>query len=111
MAGLGLEYRGSISKTASGVACQRWDSQTPHQHNLKDEDMPGGSLSANENYCRNPDSWISGLWCYSSNPDANPEYEVCDIPLCPEGQSILIDLAYYVKILKGKKRSKVALPQ
>ena len=82
---LGLKYCGNISQTASGVECQRWDSQTPHSHNFEDEQMPGGSLSANENYCRNPDNRSEGLWCYNSDLDASPAYEVCDVPWCSEG--------------------------
>ena len=47
------DYRGKINKTASGLTCQRWDSQTPHKHGNTPENKPDSGLE--ENFCRNPD--------------------------------------------------------
>ena len=33
-----------------------------------------------ENFCRNPDEWIEGPWCFTTDPEAVAE--VCDIPMC-----------------------------
>ena len=95
---LGRGYRGHVSHTMSGRECQRWDSQLPHQHNVDEEAMPDGSLSASENYCRNPGAWAGGLWCYTTDPDAR--WEFCDIPVCPdpEGRPCEITFVVYTHI-------------
>ena len=46
------DYRGTISVTEEGYKCQRWDSQTPHEHDFGSEEY---STQLQENYCRNPD--------------------------------------------------------
>jgi len=71
--GIGVDYVGTKSTAASGVKCQRWDSQSPHEHRFK-----GGP----ENYCRNPsESDISGgPWCYTT--DSDKRWETCGIPKC-----------------------------
>lgn len=30
--GRGEDYRGKVNETASGIPCQRWDAQQPHEH-------------------------------------------------------------------------------
>ena len=30
----GLHYRGTVSKTITGIECQRWDVKTPHNTNV-----------------------------------------------------------------------------
>ncbi|XP_053113412.1 hepatocyte growth factor isoform X5 [Hemicordylus capensis] len=37
--GQGEGYRGTVSTIWSGTECQRWDSQTPHQHNFTPENF------------------------------------------------------------------------
>jgi len=49
-----------------------------------------GSVSAANNYCRNPDDDPIGLWCYTTNPSVRWEY--CDIPIC--GQ-LCVYILYY----------------
>lgn len=74
----GLDYRGNVSRTASGRTCQRWDRQYPWTHRYTD--LIGGN-SVHENYCRN---LIAGEeptpWCYTT--DENVRWEHCDIPIC-----------------------------
>lgn len=68
----GLDYKGFISKTTSGLKCQRWDRQFPHIHGLL-------TASADENFCRNPDDH-SEPWCYTTS--LFKRWEACNIPLC-----------------------------
>ncbi|CAH1786987.1 unnamed protein product, partial [Owenia fusiformis] len=79
---LGSKYVGTIHSTVKGVPCQRWDSQSPHQHDRIDASkFPDATLGDAANYCRNPDGEPGGLWCYTSDPGQRWDY--CDIPHCP----------------------------
>ncbi|XP_045211454.2 putative macrophage stimulating 1-like protein [Mercenaria mercenaria] len=76
------DYNGTWSQTKYGRTCQRWDSQTPHDHS---RNSPSGfpvdkSVYDAHNYCRNPDYESGGLWCYTEDPSVRFEY--CDIPKC-----------------------------
>ena len=68
----GAGYRGCQNMTRSGKSCQRWDSQSPHDHS-------GTTPSANpdagleSNYCRNPDDEDT-IWCYTTDPNTRWEY-------------------------------------
>nr|XP_022315053.1 apolipoprotein(a)-like isoform X1 [Crassostrea virginica] len=75
---VGLEYRGIINMTRNGIPCQRWDSKYPHEPSSK-LSFPSESLSAHENYCRNPDKKLIP-WCYTVDPDVRWDY--CDVPFC-----------------------------
>ncbi|XP_066267129.1 uncharacterized protein [Branchiostoma lanceolatum] len=77
--GDGASYRGTVSVTATGNTCQRWDSQTPQAHYgfNTPEDNPSSGLE--QNYCRNPDG-ESGVWCYDA--DNSTRWEYCDVPVC-----------------------------
>ncbi|CAG2215543.1 PLG [Mytilus edulis] len=66
-------YNGTRSITASGITCQRWDSNSPHIP----KQWPSGR--GNKNYCRNPDE-DDRPWCYTSDPETRWEY--CGIDLC-----------------------------
>ncbi|XP_078674675.1 plasminogen-like [Branchiostoma floridae x Branchiostoma belcheri] len=74
---LGSAYRGDTSRTVSGRVCQRWDSQSPHQHSITPESKPEEDLR--ENYCRNPDGHTNP-WCYTT--DGQVRWEDCDIQSC-----------------------------
>ncbi|XP_056619759.1 plasminogen-like [Triplophysa dalaica] len=71
----GDDYRGKISITESGYTCQRWDSQTPHQHDY----ILSFLQNLRENYCRNPGG-DPRPWCYTTDPSKRWEY--CSIPRC-----------------------------
>ncbi|XP_057677975.1 plasminogen [Corythoichthys intestinalis] len=75
----GSTYRGSTSSTITGVTCQAWAAQTPHQHNtFTPETHPDKGLDGNS--CRNPDSDPNGPWCYTT--DRNKKWDYCQIPDC-----------------------------
>ncbi|XP_070611193.1 hepatocyte growth factor isoform X4 [Erythrolamprus reginae] len=64
--GQGEGYRGTVNTIWSGIECQRWDSQLPHQHNFTRENFKCKDLR--ENYCRNPDG-AEVPWCFTTNPN------------------------------------------
>jgi apolipoprotein a len=49
-------YNGTINRTIYGNLCQRWDSNTPHEHNRNDPSMfpDDASIYDAGNYCRDP---------------------------------------------------------
>ncbi|XP_076872223.1 plasminogen-like [Brachyhypopomus gauderio] len=73
----GENYRGKISTTEGGHACQRWDSQKPHNHGYIPSMIPDKYLE--ENYCRNPDG-ESRPWCFTTSP--SKRWDFCSIPRC-----------------------------
>ncbi|KAJ1619031.1 Kringle-like protein [Pavlovales sp. CCMP2436] len=57
------DYRGRVNVTVWGFACQRWASQTPHQHSYYPWRYPDDGLD--ENYCRRPGGeGPHCAWCY-----------------------------------------------
>ena len=77
----GIEYSGVLSQTSTGNTCQRWDSQSPHPHNMTDPNrFPDANLGGTSNYCRNPDGKGSGPWCFTTN--SGVEWEYCNILDC-----------------------------
>ncbi|XP_014650878.1 PREDICTED: plasminogen [Ceratotherium simum simum] len=78
--GNGRSYRGTMSKTKNGVACQKWSDSSPHVPKYSPDKYPSEGLE--ENYCRNPDSDEKGPWCYTTDPDIRFDY--CDIPECED---------------------------
>ncbi|XP_078684315.1 uncharacterized protein LOC144917861 [Branchiostoma floridae x Branchiostoma belcheri] len=77
MLGNGATYRGTDSVTETGKTCQRWDSQTPHNHDRTPWKYPSSGLG--QNYCRNPDG-EDKVWCYTVDPSIR--WEWCNIPFC-----------------------------
>ncbi|XP_066263239.1 uncharacterized protein [Branchiostoma lanceolatum] len=75
--GDGASYRGTVSVTDTGITCQRWDSQTPHGHDMTPADYVSSGLE--KNYCRNPDG-EAGVWCYTMDPSTRWTY--CKVPVC-----------------------------
>jgi len=80
---MGREYMGTVNTTVSGRQCQAWTSNTPHRPYAaarNDANFPDASRRAAKNYCRNPDGWSEGVWCFTMDPEV--EWEGCDVPLC-----------------------------
>ncbi|XP_030631574.1 hepatocyte growth factor a [Chanos chanos] len=74
----GEHYRGTISVTPSGVTCQRWDSQFPHNHSYNPQNYRCKDLR--ENYCRNPDG-AEIPWCFTTDPKVRKAF-CTNIPRC-----------------------------
>lgn len=87
----GKLYFGAYNVTQFGYPCQRWDSQTPHEHSQS-------ALSDQENYCRNPDNKAMP-WCYTTNP--NRAWLFCIIKDC---QGIVHFWKRYLSNLDVKKQ-------
>ncbi|CAH2018064.1 unnamed protein product [Acanthoscelides obtectus] len=77
--GRGRFYQGKVNVTASGIPCQRWDSQFPHTHDSPPNIFP--ELRNAENYCRNAGGEEKSPWCFTTNP--KNRWQHCDIPRCP----------------------------
>ncbi|XP_072033392.1 alkaline phosphatase-like [Amphiura filiformis] len=69
----GSDYRGTVFLTVSGVECQSWTAQEPHQHDRTPENFPDLGLGEH-NYCRNPDGEPNGPWCYTTDPNTRWAY-------------------------------------
>lgn len=76
--GNGKYYTGSATQTSSGLSCQKWSSQFPHQHNFKPSLYPDTDLTLN--FCRNPFGSRSRPWCFTTA--SNVTWEYCAIPTC-----------------------------
>ncbi|XP_071144710.1 muscle, skeletal receptor tyrosine protein kinase-like [Mytilus edulis] len=76
--GTGQWYNGTVNTTKSGIACQAWESQNPHNHQRPPDVFP--SLEGAENYCRNPGSEEDSPWCYTQ--ERIIRWERCDVPKC-----------------------------
>ena len=72
----GVDYRGSVSHTASGKVCQRWSDQKPQVHTRTHAKYPTAGLGGH-NFCRNPDGEVSP-WCYSTGTNG-PRFELCNV--------------------------------
>ncbi|XP_043438343.1 prothrombin [Prionailurus bengalensis] len=79
--GLGMNYRGNVNFTRSGIECQLWRSHYPHKPEINYTTHPGADLK--ENFCRNPDGSTTGPWCYTTDPTVRREE--CSIPICGQG--------------------------
>ncbi|XP_038620777.1 prothrombin [Tachyglossus aculeatus] len=76
--GVGLNYRGQVNITKSGIECQLWRSRYPHLHQMNATSHPGADLR--ENFCRNPDGDADGPWCFTTDPTVRREG--CLVPVC-----------------------------
>ncbi|KAM4525410.1 urokinase-type plasminogen activator-like [Odontesthes bonariensis] len=72
--GIGLYYRGTVSKSASGQTCERWDSDTRRRY------LSSDIRSGRHNYCRNLD-YRRRPWCYVRK-NQQLVWEYCEIRRC-----------------------------
>jgi len=86
----GKAYKGLVTSTASGRACQNWLKDAPHEISIEPSSDNG---LGNHNYCRNPDSSEDKPWCYTMDPNPDHAKETCDIPVCPPAARDFVDEA------------------
>ena len=74
-------YSGQVNRTETGRACQKWDSDVPHNRNNKviNGQYPEGNIE--HNYCRDPADKYDKVWCYTEDP--NKRWEWCPVAKCP----------------------------
>ncbi|XP_013407589.2 uncharacterized protein LOC106171691 [Lingula anatina] len=78
----GPYYQGHRDFTRSGKKCQRWDSPSVRQYNMRDASMfPDEKIQDASNYCRNPSRYSTSPWCFTVEKDA--VCEPCEVPICP----------------------------
>ena len=64
-------YKGMVSKTIRGYACQRWDTDRPSKPNYTPD-------KTNHNFCRNPNNDSKGPWCYVNGT----QWDYCFVEDC-----------------------------
>jgi len=72
-------YQGRVNHTVSGLKCQRWDSQKPHQHNYQTANL-FVDASMPDNFCRTTLGDSHAPWCYTTDPSTRWDY--CDVKHC-----------------------------
>lgn len=77
--GEGRHYMGTVNVSSSGLPCQKWSVQKPHEHIRPPDVFP--ELKNAENYCRNVGGEESMPWCYTTSPTVR--WQHCNVPLCP----------------------------
>jgi len=72
---------------------------SPNNHRFtSDENFPDDSVKDAANYCRNPDNYENGPWCYLAETTG---YEVCGIPYCATtGNTCHLQQVIYVYAIK-----------
>ncbi|XP_023333458.1 uncharacterized protein LOC111705214 [Eurytemora carolleeae] len=72
-----VNYRGTYSKTESGLPCIPWSQTNSSIHSVTPARYEGAGLTGS--YCRDPD-YSGRVWCYTS-PEEN-KFDYCDIKEC-----------------------------
>uniref|UniRef100_A0A8C8DXZ8 Hepatocyte growth factor a n=1 Tax=Oryzias sinensis TaxID=183150 RepID=A0A8C8DXZ8_9TELE len=75
--GSGELYRGTLSKTRSGIPCADWSLHI----NSKDSHSTISHVGLEKNYCRNPDRDKHGPWCYTSQNN-RLVWDYCKLKQC-----------------------------
>lgn len=90
--GNGRGYRGSISTTVSGYACQPWSAPHPHLDQVVKQQI-SEEIKNGSNSCRNPRGLsVKSPWCLISNRTVQWEY--CDVPKCSTEGTLLNSKTY-----------------
>ncbi|XP_073915754.1 hepatocyte growth factor-like protein isoform X3 [Castor canadensis] len=78
----GVRYRGTVAMTEDGLPCQGWNYKFPNDHNY----IPTLQNGLEENFCRNPDGYLGGPWCYTTNRTVR--FQSCGIKSCQDAACI-----------------------
>lgn len=96
----GNDYRGNVSKSATGKTCLPW--AQPFTQNTP-ENRPNAGLE-DGNYCRNPDSTFP--YCTTNDPENRQEF--CDLPQC--GVSV-VENSTHIETCKNCTTSECGTPR
>ncbi|KAI9545137.1 Phosphoinositide-3-kinase-interacting protein 1 [Dissostichus eleginoides] len=77
----GVEYRGELQSSSSGLTCLNWTNTTRDYDVTLHPDSQTGV--GDHNYCRNPDS-SERPWCYIAGPDGTVQKQFCALDTCKE---------------------------
>lgn len=77
----GVEYRGELQSSSSGLTCLNWTNTTRDYDVTLHPDSQTGV--GDHNYCRNPDS-SERPWCYIAGPDGTVQKQFCSLDTCKE---------------------------
>ncbi|KAK5871467.1 hypothetical protein PBY51_004349 [Eleginops maclovinus] len=80
----GVEYRGELQSSSSGLTCLNWINTTRDYEVTLHPDSQTGV--GDHNYCRNPDS-SERPWCYIAGPDGTVQKQLCALDTCKEQAS------------------------
>uniref|UniRef100_A0A914XUC1 Kringle domain-containing protein n=1 Tax=Panagrolaimus superbus TaxID=310955 RepID=A0A914XUC1_9BILA len=117
-------YRGIKSTTFNGTKCLRWDEIDfigtkfskflDFLQNLFESQTFG--IHSHENFCRNPDGWAAGPWCYIKGgeiPERQPCFLQCkeseeeDFQIAPENLNPCLKYcSNFIALLPMKNRPK-----
>jgi len=84
MSTAGADYRGTVSRSRSGLECIVWSSLDRDIHTVTVDIYPDSGLG-DHNYCRNPDR-SKQAWCYTNQ--SRNAFDLCDIPSCGAGEPV-----------------------
>ena len=90
------DYQGTISTTTNNTECLQWDAI---ENPIFYKNYPNASLEENSNYCRNPDGWDRGAWCFTSSDGSS--WEECNVPIC-EGSLPTAKRSIWLRVVKEK---------
>ncbi|XP_068559849.1 phosphoinositide-3-kinase-interacting protein 1 [Cebidichthys violaceus] len=83
----GVEYRGELQSSSSGLACLTWiNTRRDYDDKLHPDSQTG---VGDHNYCRNPDS-SKRPWCYIAGPDGAVQRQFCAVDTCNEQQATVV---------------------
>ena len=71
----GSDYRGCQTKTRGGYTCEAWDNDNAINY-INSERVDGAYGTETGNYCRNPSSSGTTIWCYTTSNKLKWDY--CD---------------------------------
>lgn len=88
----GMDYRGTVSTTASGYTCKTWTAKMIEEYpysglgSVLVHTVRSTGMGDPHNYCRNPTGYNGGPWCFVTTTSGEDTWEYCSsIEQCPAG--------------------------